>query len=292
MLDEFKSAGVFVNWWQHIRYDLKTIVLMGWHHTLVPDEYLITAFFQSDKDVIDKLESRIGELQAQLGEAVESAQEVAAYEPDDSKKVTAAVIKKVLKVLINDLKNSAGASAQRELDGLQARDVAVKKIEKKIRDSRSALKGKTRELEFKVRLKRLGGEGFKTESRELIQQVESRLVKLDSSNRTDKRKINALNKDKAALEQRIARINTVLQEINGQMTDEESKHLILTKLYDIADTELERYLKAEMRQLVSGVENLWSKYAVSTQTMEQARVQIVDRLDGFLRALGYFGGQT
>ena len=127
VLDEFKSAGVFVNWWQHIRYDLKTIVSMGWHHTLVPDEYLITAFFQSDKDIIDKLESRIGELQAQLGEAVETAQEVAAYEPDDSKKVTAAVIKKALKVLIEDLKNSAGASAQRELDGLQAQDAAIKK---------------------------------------------------------------------------------------------------------------------------------------------------------------------
>ena len=46
VLDEFKSAGVFVNWWQQNRYDLKTIVSIGWHHTLIPDEYLIAAFFQ------------------------------------------------------------------------------------------------------------------------------------------------------------------------------------------------------------------------------------------------------
>ena len=288
VLDEFKTAGVFVNWWQHIRYDLKTIVSMGWHHTLVPDEYLITAFFRSDQDAIEKLEARIGEHQAELAEAVETAQEVAAYEPDDSKKVTAAAVKKVLKVLIDDLKNSAGTSAQRELDGLQAQDAAIKKIEKKIRDSRSALKSTTSELEFKVQLKRLGGEGFTTESRELIQQIESRLVKLDSSNRTDKRKINALNKDKAALEQRIARIDTVLDKINGQLTDDEAKHLILKKLYDIASTELERYLNAEMRQLVSGVETLWDKYAVSTQEMEQSRVSTKERLDGFLERLGYF----
>lgn len=39
VLDEFQSAGVFVNWWQHIRYDLKTIVSSGWHHSLIPDEY-------------------------------------------------------------------------------------------------------------------------------------------------------------------------------------------------------------------------------------------------------------
>ena len=41
VLDEFQSAGVFVNWWQQIRFDLKTIIFTGWHHTLIPDSYLI-----------------------------------------------------------------------------------------------------------------------------------------------------------------------------------------------------------------------------------------------------------
>jgi type I restriction enzyme M protein len=43
VLDEFQSAGVFVNWWRQIRYDLKTIISTGWHHTLIPDAYLIAA---------------------------------------------------------------------------------------------------------------------------------------------------------------------------------------------------------------------------------------------------------
>ena len=59
VLDEFKSAGVFVNWWQQIRYDLKTIISTGWHHTLIPDEYLIAAFFQSDADAIEELETHV-----------------------------------------------------------------------------------------------------------------------------------------------------------------------------------------------------------------------------------------
>ena len=46
VLDEFKSAGVFVNWWQQIRYDLKTIVSIGWHHSLIPDDYLVAEFFR------------------------------------------------------------------------------------------------------------------------------------------------------------------------------------------------------------------------------------------------------
>ena len=60
VLDEFKSAGVFVNWWQQIRYDLKTIISTGWHHTLIPDDYLIAAFFQAESDAIDGLEAKIG----------------------------------------------------------------------------------------------------------------------------------------------------------------------------------------------------------------------------------------
>ena len=242
VLDEFKSAGVFVNWWRQIRYDLKTIVSMGWHHTLLPDEYLVAEFFQSDTDAIEELEARIGELQTELAEAVETAQEVAAYEPDEDEKVTATVIKKALKALIDDLKESPGESAKRERDGLKAQDAAIKKIEKKSKDNRSALKDKTSEMELKVQLKRLGGEGFKVESRELIQQVEGRLAKLDPADKTDKKKINALNKDKAVVEVRIAKTDTVLDAIGGQLTDDEAKHLILSKLDDIVSTELERYL--------------------------------------------------
>ena len=287
VLDEFKSAGVFVNWWRQIRYDLKTIVSIGWHHALIPDEYLVAAFFQSDADAIEKLEARIGELQTELAEAVETAQEVAAYEPDEDQKVTAAVIKKALKALIDDLRDSTGASAKRELDVLKAQDAAIKKIEKKIKDSRSAWKDKTRELELKIQLKRLGGEGFKAESRALIQQGESRLAKLDPGNKTDKKKITALNKDRGILEKRIAKTDEVLAAIGGQLTDDEAKRLILKKLYDIAGAERERYLNAEMRQLVSGAENLWNKYAISNQKIEEKRQDTLGKLQEVFNGLRY-----
>ena len=52
---------------------------------------------------------------AELAEAVETAQEVSGHEPDEDEKVTAAVIKKALKALIDDLKDSAGASGKKEL---------------------------------------------------------------------------------------------------------------------------------------------------------------------------------
>ena len=76
VLDEFQSAAVFVNWWQQIRYDLKTIVSTGWHHALIPDAYLIAEFFQKEADEIETLEAKLAEAQGELAEAVEIAQEV------------------------------------------------------------------------------------------------------------------------------------------------------------------------------------------------------------------------
>ncbi len=289
VLDEFKSAGVFVNWWQQIRYDLKTIVAIGWHHTLIPDDYLIAEFFQREADEIEALEAKIGELESELTEAVETARDVAAYEPDEDEKVTAAVIKKALKALIDDLKESSGESALRELEALKAQDKAIKQIEKRIKETKAALKEKTGELELKIQLKRVGDDGFKAESLDLIRQVEAQLAELDINNKVEKKKINALKRDKTVLEERIARTDNLLEIIGGQLTDEEAKRLILKKLYDIINAELERYLNAEKRALIQGIEKLWDKYAVSFREIEKQRNETLKVLDGFLEKLGYLG---
>jgi type I restriction enzyme M protein len=129
------------------------------------------------------------------------------------------------------LKESKGASAKHELNELKKLDAIIKKIEEKIKDAKAELKGKTAELELKLELKRLGGEGFTAESRELIRQVDKQILELDSKDKTDKKKIEALQKDKAALESRIARTDALLKEIGGQLIEKQTKQLILKKLY-------------------------------------------------------------
>ena len=59
------------------------------------------------------------------------------------------------------------------------------------------------------------------------------------------------------------------------------------KLYDIVSTELERYLNSEIRHLISGIESLWNKYALSSHEMEQDRKTTLVKLEGFLKGLGY-----
>ncbi len=124
-------------------------------------------------------------------------------------------------------------------------------------------------------------------SQELIRQVDAQLANLDPSNKIDKKKIIALNKDKAVLEAHLAKTDGILAVIRGQLTEEESRQLILKKLYDLGNHELNRYLNAEKRGLVQVVENLWDKYAVSSSELESERIKTLKTLDGFLSGLGY-----
>ena len=287
VLDEFKSAGVFVNWWQQIRYDLKTIINTGWHHTLIPDQYLLAAFFQAEEAAIEELESKISAVQGELSEAVESAQEVANYEPEEEETVSAASIKKWLKELIDDLKQSQGDSAARERQYYQQEYNVITDIENRIKLLKNTLKEQQSQLELKLRLKRVGDEEFKAETIELLEQVQNQLMGLNASKKEEKAKINALNKDKKALEIKLSYPEGLLTEIGGQLRDEEAKKLILKKLYDWVSEQLTRYLNGEKRGLVAKVENLWDKYAVSSQEMEAQREQTLGQLNEFLVKLGY-----
>lgn len=287
VLDEFQSAGVFVNWWQQIRYDLKTVISTGWHHTLIPDPYLVAAYFQSEADAIEAVEAQISERQSELAEAVETAQEVAAYEPDEDETVTAAVIKKALKALIDDLKGSKGNSAKKEMAALKAQEKAITDLEKKIKEGKAEHKTLSDELALKLQLKRLGADDYRAEAERLLAGARERVAALDATK--DKKEITALKKDIQALEARLAKTDAIFAAIGGQLTEEEAKTLILMKLHDLATGELNRYLNAAKRELVQAIELFWDKYAVSSRELEASRAETLRVLDGFLEGLGYLG---
>jgi type I restriction enzyme M protein len=285
VLDEFQAAGVFVNWWQNIRYDLKTIINTGWHHSLIPDQYLIDEFFRDEVYEIDNLETELNETQTELSEAVLAVE----YEPDEDEKVTATVIKKYLKEMIDDLEDSTGESAKKERAAYTDQLNIIKKLESTRTKLRKELKEKEHDLELKLSLKRIGAEEEEAATNQLIAQADERLSSLDPKNKEEKKKIKALENDKKTLQERLDRIDAMMEEIGQQMTADEAKTLILKKLHDMADTELTRYLNTEKRALIGIVENLWDKYAVSSQELEAEREKTLEELNGFLSGLGYLG---
>ena len=184
VLDEFKSAGVFVNWWQQIRFDLKTIVSIGWHHSLIPDDYLIRAFFQAEADEIESLESQVSaKPRASWRRPWKAPRKLRPMSLTKARKVTAAILKKVLKSLFDDLKDSPGDSARKELEHLQEQDRILKAIETRIKKARAALKDKTVELKLKLQFKRLGNQDQQAKTRARIKQVDARLADLNPENK-------------------------------------------------------------------------------------------------------------
>jgi type I restriction enzyme M protein len=282
MLDEFKTAGVFVNWWQGIRYDLKTIIASGWSHVLIPDSYLIEAFFKAEAQEIDDLKAKLNEAESELNEAVEAVD----YEPDEEEKVTATVIKKYLQAMLDDLKDTKGELAARERKVYQDQLDIIKRYEATVSRLEKAIKTKEFELEIKLSLKRIGAEMEKIGIHQLIAQADEQIKRLDAKNVDDNKKIKALEKNKKTLKERLSRVDELMKTIGQQITSDECKTLILKKLHDLVDAELGRYLNAEKRALFRSVEDLWGKYAVSSRRLEAARATVLSELNKMLGALG------
>jgi type I restriction enzyme M protein len=63
-------------------------------------------------------------------------------------------------------------------------------------DNGDSLNRRQKELELKLRLKRIGGDEAKLQDQELIQRVEAQVAGHDPANKEQKKKITALQKDK------------------------------------------------------------------------------------------------
>ncbi len=297
VLDEFQVAGVFVNWWTNIKYDLKTIATIGWVPSLVPQEYFIETYFKAEQKAIHKTEALISEKETALQEAIEAVE----YEAEEGEEITAKQIKVYLKGSIDDLQPSDNskpelATAVEEIAALVEQLSAITSLEKQIKEAKEQLKEQQLDLKKKVEFKMYGVDEEKEELTKLhtfnMQKLET--LKEKSKKATDKKEQKKLEKDIHALETDNKKItenknglDTFLKSIGGVITAEECKTLVLQKHNDLVQGELLKYLNAEKRKLIEGIEKLWDKYAVPSQTMEAERHATLKKLNKFLTQLNY-----
>jgi type I restriction enzyme M protein len=225
ILDEFRHAGIFVNWWETVRWDMKTIVSSGWSPSLIPDDYIENAFFKREIDEMDSLEAKAAALESDLSETLNEVEIDDNGDEENGKTVKA--IKTHLKQQVADLKEAGTDSAEKERAVLEKTLESIETEEKELIAAKQSLKEREEELERKVQEKR---ESF---------------------------------------------------------TEGEAKSLILKKFYDLAWTEMYRYLNAEKMKITGILEKLWDKYRVSLAQTTQAREEAVAVLDRYLMQLDY-----
>jgi type I restriction enzyme M protein len=304
LFDTFQVAGIFVNWWQSINYDLKTISSAGWSVNLIPDEYIKKAFFQKEMDELEKLETQISDLENALQEAMEEAE--VEPETDDEGNEKKATVKYITERLIADahdllgnfvdnpskykpapngeIKLPAEVPEKSKIEVLKylAKAHLLAATEAKIRTKKKALKDKEARLDDLVDAKKYGRDGFINHLNDLIILREAEMAAADKD--ATKKKCQKQIEDLQAKKELVEELVTAIGE---PITTEESRDLILQKHHDLMQEQLERYLNREKRELVSLVEKLWDKYAVSRNTLEQSRISVLNKLNEFLTALNY-----
>jgi type I restriction enzyme M protein len=181
VLDTYQVAGVFVNWWDNIKYDLKTIMQNGWEASLIPDEYLIAAFFGAEQAALEQLELAQATLEISLEEAVEEALNLLDYEADEEEgevKLTPALAKSELKTQLDYLLTEKNTPAAAE--PFEAADARIRELEAQLKDGKAQLKTLREELELKLILKRYGADDEKAESQALLRTTQAELAQLDA----------------------------------------------------------------------------------------------------------------
>jgi type I restriction enzyme M protein len=162
VLDEFQVAGIFVNWWEMVKYDFKTIVAIGFSPSLIPEDYIKNTFFQAELAELEQIESKKVEIESELNELLDEA-EIDEENGQESKKTVSAV-KKYLKSEIDDLKKIK--DSQEELKKFEELIEKIKGKEKALKESKKFLKEKEKELEQKIEDRR---QNFKeNEAQDLI----------------------------------------------------------------------------------------------------------------------------
>jgi type I restriction enzyme M protein len=229
LLDEFKISGIFVNWWEELMYDFKTIVSTGWSKNLIEDEMIKEKFFRAEMEEIEKLESKVAEIDDELNELLE---EVEDWDEEEQGNKTVNKVKKYLEEIVKDLRANKSASVFKEAAKWQKLLSGIKQKEKKLKEVNKQLKDKEKEIENKT-----------------IQKRES-------------------------------------------LCEQEVKELLLKKFYELIDTQLEKYLNAEKKEIIKIFENLWDKYKVSLIELTEERDAEVKKLDEFLERLGYYNGRS
>lgn len=283
-LDRFQTSGVFVEWWNSIKYDLKTISSIGFNESLLSDEMLIEAFFQNEKDEIDELEIKLSNLENDLNEAVEDVD----YEPDSEKEdeepvKKPATAKAHLKDAIKELENEDKEEYVKERFGYEKQFKNLENLEKEIKESKAYKKECEYYLIKKLEVKRYGEIEALANLLEDLENLQILIVE----NKSKPKEVKKLDKKQIDLKEHILKLQNIIETV-PVITKDEAKELTLKKHHTLIDSELNRSIKDELNTLIKIFENLKNKYQMSLINIENSLKISEEKIDEFLTTLGYF----
>ena len=148
VLDEFRVAGVFVNWWEALKYDFKTVVASGWSRRIIEDERIEKKFFSEDLERIEELEGKVAELEGELNDLLD---EIEDWDEEENGNKTPKKVIEFLKGQISDLRRYESESAAKETKKLQELLIKIDGKSKQLNKLKRELNKKIEELRGKYK---------------------------------------------------------------------------------------------------------------------------------------------
>ena len=159
--------------------------------------------------------------------------------------------------------------------------VLPKSLVKSLKEEKKNLGGEIKEA--KKRARNEGRRGVPAEVAAWEKRIEeidaqlSRHVALESEMKNLKSQIREAEKRK----------DEMIAAARAKITEAEAKKLILARFKRLLTEQFDGYLRQYQRAFIAAVENLWSKYAVTTKQILAERDREAAQLNAFLKELGY-----
>jgi len=267
ILDRFKVAGVIASWWEDVEFDLRTLANRGFHgvveswamtvHAMVEEDDNNNGSNPFDQHFIQYL------LVDYLDEIAEAEERMADLEEQKSA-------------------FERGDEANEDLD-IDLDDEEFADYAKAIRERKKELKADRKDLRQQLKESddaRLQKQYDRLDSElKLVEQEYEPYLEIKRDLRETKKQVKSLRK------QLLERMDASVE----ALSDEESRKLVLTVLYDMLESELHEYVDDHRRQVVRLFESWWERYSVDLATIQEKRLQANDELHSNLKELSYYG---
>ena len=257
ILDLHKSRGAFAAYWSSLETDLKSVSASGWNAELIPAEDILKSQFPEVLEELANNEGRRDELEAlfnEVNELEESEFEEENYEvfPKD-----------VLKELKAEIKTC---------------NVEIRVCKKEIKALKIRIKANEETTALSAEL---------TQKEKKQTTVETKKKAIETKLARHTQLTNELKTCKATVAEIKLKKDALVEKAREKITPEEAKALILERWQDTLNTTVMDYVNRYERQLITELENRYTKYCNTLSSILDGRENAAKQLNRFLIELGY-----
>ena len=262
LLDVYQARGAVAAYIKSLDSDLKSIAASGWGPELIPDDEILQSQFPEVLEQIEQETARIAELEGLFAAVSGGDDEEGEVEVDAENGV---LPKSLVKSLKDERKLLAGE---------------VKEAKKKMQARRKASKQGQLFEDGEAATEAADDEAEGLAGSERIEEIDAQLarhVALEDELKTLKAHIREVDKQK----------DTLIASARTKITEAEAKKLILARFKRLLTDQFDGYLRQYQRAFIAAIENLWSKYAITSKQILAERDREAAQLNTFLKELGY-----